>query len=150
MLTCHQSLQEVMTNTTLVLPSLALDPAHPPVPQENSARYLHNGSNGGDWEYSINTFLISLATPDQNPTDRLDPFTQAIVLGKDGIPGTELVGSAGLPKLLNATNKLYSTYMAQAISANMRNSTTPNGQALPTYQATLNDLQTATKAKQRS
>lgn len=137
MVTCYQSLQEVMTEITLLLPSLALDPAHVPVPLENTARYLHNGSNGQDWEFPINAFLVSLATPDPDPTHDLDGFLQAIINGKDGIPGTELIGSAGLSKLLNAANKLYSTYMAQAISANMRNSTTFNGQALPTYQANL-------------
>ncbi|SLM41505.1 hypothetical protein LPUS_12564 [Lasallia pustulata] len=119
MVTCRQSLQEVMTNTTLLLPSLALDPAHPPAPQENTAHYLHNGSTGGEWEFPINAFLISLATPDLDQAHRLDPFMQAIVLGKDAIPGNELVGPAGLPKLLNASNNLYSIYMAQAISENM-------------------------------
>lgn len=135
MVTCYQSLQEVMTNITLLLPSLALDPAHVPAPLENTAHYLHNGSNGQDWEFPINAFLVSLATPDTDPTHELDGFMQAIVNGTDGIPGTEFVGPAGLPHLLNASNKLYSTYMAQAISANMRNSTIPDGQALPTYQA---------------
>lgn len=56
---------------------------------------------------------------------------------KDGIPGQELVGQENAPRLINATIKLYSRYMAQVMSLKMRESLNSSTHASRQIQAVL-------------
>jgi hypothetical protein len=140
MFDCYQHLQEVMTNVTFKLPKFELDPSIPPSPSESTAQYIKIRSanyTGPIFATNIMTFLsgltnYGLAFPapansgDSNGNwmtkdgDYLDPFIQALIRGKDGIPLKELVGMDNVPRLMKAANHLYATYMVQAIDANYR------------------------------
>lgn len=68
---------------------------------------------------------------DQRP---LDHFFQALTLGSEAIPPSQLLGPANTNTLLNRTTHLYRKYMAQLINSNMRTAPLyPN----PTYNATI-------------
>ena len=44
-LVCSQLAEEVQTETHFLLPSLELDPSNPPIPDENTVKYLANQTN---------------------------------------------------------------------------------------------------------
>lgn len=137
---CSQRLEEVMTKVTFALHDFSISKATPPIPDESTARLL-NGTHKNWFQISLNTLILSLRDlgSDYSGKNSLDPFTQALVWGKDGVPLTELYSpdDPGHPRLLAAASKLYSVYMAQAINANMRTSVPPDGQSMPSHTAIL-------------
>lgn len=132
---CFQYIQEVMTNVTLILPNLNIDKSRPPIPVENTAHYLSNGTaNAFTRSYRpepnlANSFALFqgsgavIGDPENENLDTsLDAFFNMILYGVDGIPAEELLGPQNVDRLKNATQHAYAKYMAQAISLNMRQS----------------------------
>lgn len=138
---CKQYIQEVQTNLTLILPDLTIDTSNPPVTIESTATYLHNGTQGTDWQFPVAILLNAIKDLGSTGNNVLSPFIQALIYGEDGIPLEELEAAdgSGIPKLYNASSKLYGKYMAQAINLNMRNTSTADGQSLASYGATISD-----------
>ncbi|KAI2616318.1 hypothetical protein GGR54DRAFT_649601 [Hypoxylon sp. NC1633] len=153
---CSQHLQTVNTSVAMSFPSVGTiiaDP--PPVPDESTARYLLTQlahSLGRTFEFPLNAFLLSLASVSGNNTvpgpngggsaenNDLDGFVSALATTSPSTPITSLAGSANAQALVDATRKLYGTYMAQALSSNMRSRdlttlvSTPNSAAAPAEQ----------------
>ncbi|KAI4853345.1 hypothetical protein E4T44_00894 [Aureobasidium sp. EXF-8845] len=145
---CFQRLERVQTRVALNLPDLTINTTVPPQTDESSAVAVNNSALlDGVWEWPINNMLLSLlngessstsydlAIPGGDPTygNNLDPFLNTIVAGRFGIPISELLGTSdrALGFLTNASKMLYSEYMAQAISANMRSTTSLTGTPYP-------------------
>ncbi|KAI0466084.1 hypothetical protein F4859DRAFT_498785 [Xylaria cf. heliscus] len=132
---CSQRMEVVDTDVTLTLPSLGvISRAKPPTPDESTAKYLINKlSNymGQIFEFPLNNLLLTLAygtgnvtipTPDGSNVDdnQLDPFVKFLATVNASLPIDSLIGRNNSQNLIDATNRLYKTYMPQAIDRNMR------------------------------
>ncbi|OJD33860.1 uncharacterized protein BKCO1_27000101 [Diplodia corticola] len=138
---CTQHLEQLTANVTLRATDLSIDPAHPPAPDESTRKRLKSPATDSEvWEWPLNEFLLKMV--DLSPTpqlqrfdsvDRADVNTEYFFPGIDGFIKTlvdgkvrtsidSLVGTdeAHQAAFVNAGRRLYSLYMAQAISANMR------------------------------
>ncbi|PON25247.1 hypothetical protein TGAM01_v205933 [Trichoderma gamsii] len=141
-LICYQNIEQVMTNATWQLPNLSFDPAQLPLADESTAKLLKSSRGSERFPFLPNAWLNTLSNPRFNQTipgpsnsnstnNNIDNFIEALVLTKDGRPADKLAGAENVENLRNATQRFYGTYMAQAISLNMRdNSTTKD---LPIY-----------------
>lgn len=124
-LICSQLVEEVQTETHFLLPSLDLDPANPPTPDESTVKYLADQTDAlpyriqAAFDREITPYNGTSGVQSGTPT-ALDPFFQALLHGKDYIDPSFLVGSSNTDRLINATNHIYRIYMAQAINSNMR------------------------------
>ncbi|KAI1123056.1 hypothetical protein F5Y10DRAFT_281199 [Nemania abortiva] len=119
---CSQRLEVVDTNVTLTLPSLGVI-STPPAPDESTARYLMNklsNYTGQIFEFPLNTLLLTLAYGTGNVTNQLDAFVQFLATVNTSRPIDALVGEDNTQNLIDSTNRLYKTYMPQAIDRNMR------------------------------
>lgn len=132
---CTQRIEVVETNVTLTLPSLGVIPQDtPPAPDESTAKYLVNKLShytGPIFEFPLNNLLLTLAygvgnttvsAPDGSSGDKnqLDPFTEFLATSNASSPMDSLIGQGNTQNLIDATNRLYKTYMPQAIDRNMR------------------------------
>lgn len=128
---CYQTFEEVTTTVTWQLPDFALDPSHPPVVDESSARQLKSDAGNEHFQIPVNSWLESLFDPVYNRTisapgdgpsslNDVDEFIDALILGKGGAPIDEIVGEANARHLGDVVTKVYQNYMAQAVSLNMR------------------------------
>ena len=138
--TCIQTLETVQTDTTFIETSMEVDQAQPPVVDETSAKHQQFIS------YNIDSFVLDWSTPFDNQdlfshlsdksTTYVDTshFFGAVIAGPQGTPEAELVGIANQATLLNATTRVYQKYMAQAISANMRQNFSAAESAQPANQ----------------
>lgn len=139
---CYQNIEQVMTNATWQLPNFSFDPTQIPIANESTAELLKTSRDSERFPFLPNAWLNDLSNPLINRTipgpnnsnssnNYVDDFIEALVMSKNGRPADELAGAANVEALRNVTQQLYGTYMAQAISLNMRdNSTIKN---LPTY-----------------
>lgn len=138
---CYQHLEQVLTNVTFSYPGFAINSTTPPVPIESTAHTLTNTTNNAqNWfDISTNTLINTLQDVGTSVKGRnwINPFIQALVWGKDGIPIDQLYDNGNMSTLTTAANRLYGQYIAQAISANMRTAVPQTGQTFPTYNATL-------------
>ena len=124
-LICSQLVEEVQTETQFLLPSLELDPEHPPVPDESTVKYLANQTEALPYRVQV---AFDSEVPAHNGTPAfesaiptaLDPFFQALLYGQENVDPSSLVGSNKTDRLINATNHVYRRYMAQAFNSNMR------------------------------
>ena len=134
--------ERVQASTTFILPNLTIQPAAPPVVDEVTAKILQNAtSNLTALRYSAADRFRSNFVPfysigaggvgDQRP---LDIFFQALTLGSDAVPPSELVGADNADRLLDRVNHLYGKYMAQLINTDMR---TAPLYPHPTYNASI-------------
>lgn len=134
---CYQKLEEVTTRVKFQMPGFTIDTASPPIPIESTARLLDIETehySGPILATSIDLLIsslrnfglsagigdISYGNYETRDKDYLNPFMQALIRGKDGVPLAELAGSENVDRLMNAANKLYATYMVQAINSNFR------------------------------
>lgn len=129
---CYQNLELVQTNLTLDLPDLSINPALPPAPEKSTAVLVTNASSGSQiWEWPINNLLAALTNTTSKSLilspaggspalNDIDAFIQTLVQGKSPIPITSMLGPAGIDAFVEASARLYSEYMAQATSANLR------------------------------
>ena len=138
---CYQRLEQVMTNITFSYPDFTINGTIPPKPLESTAHDLRNATTTShNWfDVSLNTFIRSLRDLGTGVTGRnwINPFIQALVWGKDGIPIDELYNNGNMSTLAAAANRLYARYIVQAISANMRTTVPQTGETLPVYTATI-------------
>ncbi|KEQ93128.1 hypothetical protein AUEXF2481DRAFT_31582 [Aureobasidium subglaciale EXF-2481] len=143
----------VMTSVTFNIPDTSINTTMPPKPDESTVTTIQNPATSNDvWEWSINTLLTSLgngtnpstgtvpAPPGGDPGySNLDWFLDTIIEGKSGVRVTDLVdqGNTSRDLLIKSSQRLYGDYMAQAFSANMRDTTAvPN----TTILARINDV----------
>ncbi|KAI5250115.1 hypothetical protein E4T42_04981 [Aureobasidium subglaciale] len=150
---CFQRLEMVMTSVTFNIPDMSINTTMPPKPDESTVTTNQNPATSNDvWEWSINTLLTSLgngtnpstgtvpAPPGGDPRyNNLDWFLDTIIEGKSGVRVTDLVdqGNTSRDLLIKSSQRLYGDYMAQAFSANMRDTTAvPN----TTILARINDV----------
>ncbi|KAF9637189.1 hypothetical protein BFW01_g8085 [Lasiodiplodia theobromae] len=142
---CTQHLEQVTVNVTLIRAAdLSIDSTkYPPVPDETTRKRLRNPATSGSevWEWLPNNLLNRMVdlspTPqlqhsDSRDRDYVNRYHQQLIIGLDGFVKTLVDGKAGVPidsllgeenqgALVEAGSRLYSEYMAQAISNNMRN-----------------------------
>lgn len=124
-LICSQLAEEVQTETHFLLPSLDLDPSNPPIPDESTVKYLTNQTDAlpyriqAAFDSEVTAYNGTSAFQPGSPT-ALDPFFQSLLYGHEYIDPTSLLGYSNANRLINATNRIYRRYMAQAISSNMR------------------------------
>lgn len=145
---CYQNLEQVEADVVLELPDLSFNTSRPPSADEPTAKLLTYSNTSSElFEWPINIWLVELFNTAGNETilspdggsstaNDLDVFIQTLVQGRNGVAMDQLVGEANLDRLIASANDLYSTYMAQAISNSMRN-TTSSGIPNKTYKATL-------------
>ena len=118
---CFQKVQTVMTRVQFTMPGFAIDPHLPPVPIENTARFLESPYyDGTDFAFVITKNLRGSLPATGEGINNLDPFVLALTQSNIGMSLSDLTGENGASNILNATNKLYGIYMAQAINANFR------------------------------
>ncbi|KAI0454229.1 hypothetical protein F5B21DRAFT_514829 [Xylaria acuta] len=132
---CSQRIEVVDTDVTLTLPSLGvISRDKPPTPDESTAKYLINelsSYTGQIFEFPLNNLLLTLAygtgnvtipTPDGSDVDdnQLDAFVKFLATVNASLPIDSLIGRNNTQNLVDATNRLYKTYMPQAIDRKMR------------------------------
>ena len=134
---CSQYLEVVDTNVTLTFPSLGvISPHTPPVPEESTAEFLINelsNYTGPVFEFPLNNLLLTLTHGTGNVTvpapkgsskgsdsNQLDDFVQFLATTNTLLSIESLIGEENIDNLIAATNRLYKTYMPQAIDRNMR------------------------------
>ncbi|KAJ2989687.1 hypothetical protein NUW58_g3342 [Xylaria curta] len=129
---CSQRMEVVDTDVTLTLPSLGvISHDTPPVPDESTAKYLVNtlrNHTSQIFEFPLNNLLLTLAygtgeiiiPTSDGEENQLDPFVQFLATVNVSSPIDSLVGRNNSQNLIDATNRLYKTYMPQAIDRNMR------------------------------
>lgn len=132
-LACRQLIQEVDTDIELLSVSMTMSPSRPPVPREETVRYVNSGaamsSNVQEFQvmYPIDSqFFPVTDDPYQSALlrsfDGLDNFYKAILLTTDVREPSELVGEKNIARLANVTSKMYGRYMAQVMSRIVRTS----------------------------
>ncbi|KFA77514.1 hypothetical protein S40288_04252 [Stachybotrys chartarum IBT 40288] len=141
---CYQNLEQVTTNVTWELPDIVLKEDAPPQPDESSIHLLRNADGSARHDFVVNAWLARMDDATFNRTipgpggqspmnNHIDQFINAMVFGKHGRPLQSRVGEANSGHIAEAANDLYSAYMAQAISLNMRSDTNSDGSALASY-----------------
>ena len=133
-LQCSQKIQSIPADVRYSMPALEPDLLHEPVLHEDKARYLDNGTSG--FEAFTFHFVDNFAgyyIPTRSPTNwttatgEIDTFSKSLMFGPNPKSAKELSGLAPGSEdarygsaFYNATNLLYSRYMAQFINANLR------------------------------
>ncbi|KAF3351735.1 hypothetical protein VdG2_00106 [Verticillium dahliae VDG2] len=139
-LVCYQRVDYVMANVTFSVPSVTIDTLVPPIRDESTRTVLVDPTtNTTSFAYPINRLLLSIAnslTANMTESDDiaiLDGFSRALLSGRGAQPIETLAGEANVENLRKAVTRLYKTYMAQAISANMRR----DAELLPAHEGRL-------------
>ncbi|KAI1080438.1 hypothetical protein F5B20DRAFT_570288 [Whalleya microplaca] len=133
---CFQHLEVVNTSVTMTLPSIGTIAANNlPVPDESTAQYLQTQlkhSSGRTFEFPLNNLLLTLSSTATNETvpapdargspdlNNLDGFLTVLATANSSLPIASLAGAENAQNLIDATSKLYKTYMVQALNSNMR------------------------------
>jgi hypothetical protein len=119
-LACVQKMQEVDTTFTLIPSDLSIHPSYPPVPHENTVRWVP----GSHWYPVIRNFqrlkVTTSNTTFNTEVGSMDRFFAPILFGKHAIPPSELTGTANIPRLQSAVSNMYGRYMAQVMSRKFR------------------------------
>ncbi|KAH6603636.1 hypothetical protein Trco_008411 [Trichoderma cornu-damae] len=132
---CYQNIEQVMANVTWQLPRFSFDPTRPPTTDESTARLLKSHRNSERFPFLPDAWLNGLSNPLNNQTipgpnntgsyhNYIDSFIEALVMARNGRPADELAGARNVENLIKSTQRLYGTYMVQAISLNMRDNST--------------------------
>ncbi|KAL9946316.1 hypothetical protein ACHAO5_003984 [Verticillium nonalfalfae] len=139
-LVCYQRADQVMANVTFSAPSMTIDTLVPPILDESTRTVLADPTtNTTSFAYPINRLLLSIAnsltanTTESDGIASLDGFSRALLSGRGAQTIETLAGEANVDNLRKAATRLYKTYMAQAISANMRR----DAELLPAYEGRL-------------
>jgi Protein of unknown function (DUF3433) len=134
---CSQKLQLVSVRVTYDgsdthRPSINHDVA--PIPDEGSAQYLTNGTDGvSTFPYRVQSHLsndltdVNVEHKKQRYYTNIDPFFDSLVYGPDGTPLGDLAGRANRDRLLEAIKKLYAKYMVLALDLHLRRPIPPHG-----------------------
>jgi hypothetical protein len=154
---CYQEIQTLKANVTLKSNSTDIDHEHPPVVQDGTVTVLENPDSNNrakSFDFRIENNLAqemtlfnggnSTPAADPSSTATLDIYFQAIIEGPDKTDPASLVGLDNQGVLQEAVNKFYQMYMAQAISANMREPVANNTSRLVRRQSSSTTLITDT------
>jgi len=130
---CYQEVQTLKANVTFKSNSTRIDTENPPKIQDGTVTLLENPDSNNSvksFDFRIENNLAqemtlfnganSTAADDPDSIATLDIYFQAIIDGPDKTDPASLVGVDNQDKLQEVINKFYQLYMAQAISANMR------------------------------
>lgn len=119
---------------------MTIDTLVPPIRDESTRTVLVDPTtNTTFFAYPINRLLLSIAnslTANMIESDGiacLDGFSRALLSGRGAQPIETLAREANVENLRKAVTRLYKTYMAQAISANMRR----DAELLPAHEGRL-------------
>lgn len=153
---CYQEIMTVKANVTFKPNSTRIDQEHPPMVQADTFKVIENPASNDSvksfdfriennlaQEMTLFTGSNSTAAADPTSTATLDIFFQAILDGPDKTDPASLVGVDNQDVLQNAINSFYQLYMAQAISANMRQPSENNSTARLVRRQDSNTLTTA-------
>ena len=133
-LLCSQKLQQVSVKviydgSDTHHPSINHDIA--PIPDEGSARYLTNGTNGVDtFPYRVQSHFVNNLTRIKVGDEQFDSFFNNLVYGPDGTPLRDLTGRANRDRLLEAIQRLYVKYMVLALDLHLRQRVISDGLAV--------------------
>ncbi|KIV81445.1 hypothetical protein PV11_03634 [Exophiala sideris] len=154
-LSCRQILQQVPVNASLTYPAFAIDKSRPPTTNERDVSDLDNGTTGVTGRtYQIANWLSEFQNkllPTSNGTAEyeINNFYNSVAFA-EGFPIENLFGQQNVESFITAVEYGYSTYMAQAISSNMRTtiptSANGSGSAQPNDIAFTATLQTPLRA----
>lgn len=130
---CYQEIMTVKANVTFRANSTRIDTERPPMVQGDTYTVVENPASNDSvksFDFRIENnlaqemtlFTGSNSTPAADPasTATLDIFFQAIIYGPDKTDPASLIGVENQAVFQNTVNSFYQLYMAQAISANMR------------------------------
>ena len=98
---CAPYTEQLEVDLTLMLPSYSISPNHPPVAIESSARFFSNDSFMPDNILSLAGYSPGI----------LHGFFQALMYGKDGILGDDLLANS--TRLIEAVEHQYRVFAAQ-------------------------------------
>ena len=146
-LVCRQQIEEVQTNVTFQLPAYSVDKANPPKTLEQTARYVDNGTAGAvSRSYQIANWLsVGFEDPTPFPFNGetiAHPFYSAVVKSPNMTSLDKLFGEENVENFIQATNRGYGLYMAQALSGNTRETLgTGDPQSSPSAQALVGQLE---------
>jgi hypothetical protein len=136
-LSCRQVVDEVQVNTTLLYPTMELDPQAPPVVLEgvttNVVDATHNGSVktwqvGFQFDAWDSSQRAITAGPLSTKTFHVSRFYQMVVKGsKDVVPIAldDMIGDGNIEAFSQATQRVYGMYMAQVFSGMKQDLQTP-------------------------
>ena len=116
---CSQRVEEVQTRVRFSMPGFIVDVKQPPLPLEDTARFIQSPYYAGDYFPFFITNDLSAALPlPGGKAAQVDPFFQALTDSNVGVPFANL--AADSTKVIAAANTLYGIYMAQAFNVNFR------------------------------
>jgi len=122
-LACWQGVQEVMVDATFLMPGFTIDPNHPPIPIESTTKDLVSITGTSNFNFKTEEHVRYEMSKSQLETPGyLHPAVYAMVHGRWGVPADEFFGDGGGQTFSKSANIVWSTYMAQAISINFRQS----------------------------
>ena len=113
---CGEHLEQVDVEGTFTRPGFSIDPTMPPVPDEESRRYF----NELPLAFPFNDL------PSVTTANAFDPFFNALVYGRDGIPASDLSAVNSTTKVGDAIQHLHRVVWAQVINLKLRVPTTTN------------------------
>lgn len=139
---CYQQIEQLNANVTLSQNSTKIDPANPPIPDEQSVALQKNpnSTTGVDtFDFRIQLNLARAVQPFDNSSS-FDIFFQAALDGINKTDPTTLIGQDEQNGLLTLIQNFYRLYMAQAINANMRAPISASNSRLKARQSNANQL----------
>jgi hypothetical protein len=125
---CTQRVQKLMVDTTFVMPGMKISTTNSPKVDESTAEYLTFATgnySGTIAAISMDTFTLNLPDSYDHEERYIAPITKALIHNKYGSPLAELLGPNGPDKIQSSANGMFSTYLAQAINANLRRAGPP-------------------------
>lgn len=130
---CRPYMERVDTDVTFNAKDFSFDPTKPPVPDESTAVYIQNIS----WSQTeTNIFVPSSEDADPSPLSItmgaavVDGLFAAVLAGRDGVPGQDLLGLANRDRLRAAVQRVYGRTFAQIFNTH-RETAPPDAPALP-------------------
>lgn len=136
LLHCQPYIEALQATTHLSYPSLRIDTSTPPAPLENTAFFLsrnHTNLDIGPTSAPMTLLLAMSNNAQQNLSNTIDPFFEALIWGLSGTPIPSLLGESNIPTLLAQMERQYRRRMAQALRFSFRRAATA---AVPTVAET--------------
>ncbi|KAI9146825.1 hypothetical protein HJFPF1_13393 [Paramyrothecium foliicola] len=125
---CHQNLEQVDVDVRFNLPEYSLDSSHIPIPDETSAKPIHQSNGLISFEFDQTNFIEAFSyhvlhkavTVLHGSAPVEEPLLKAAVLGRESCLADNLIGEENTGNLSTAIDGMYQRFMAQAISTQMR------------------------------
>ncbi len=123
---CSERVAEVDVNADFIYPSFAINPARPPVQNDSTLKY--HFPRGGTTVINAD-FLPNVTVP--GSTGHLDTFFATLVVGKDGIPFSDLGDPTQNEKVQDSVKHLHYLIRAQQYAASLRINATDETKSIP-------------------